>query len=256
MRHRDRRRHHVSLNGRKELKRHHPGADHPDRDHQGRHTQGERHITPAKPEVQARLVGVADEPLQRAGHAALESMPGARPLRRWLHVRQVRRQNPERLDQREQETRDHDQRNGPHDLAHRAGHRQQRSKRGDRREHGKHHRHGDLARALNRTREAVSVSTLMGVHVLTDDDRVIHHDAEHQDEREQGNHVQRHVQTREHPQRAKERDRDTQAHPESQAELDEERQHEKDERKSRGSVAQQQTHAIRQDAGLVLPDGE
>ena len=51
----------------------------------------------------------------------------------------------------------------------------------------------DFLSALDRPREPLAMPLLMRENVLTDHDRIIDHDAQHQNERKQGHEVDRYV---------------------------------------------------------------
>ena len=73
------------------------------------------------------------------------------------------------------------------------GHEQQRTERGHRRQDRERHRLRDLVRTFDGPAHPVAVFLLVPVDVLAHDDRVVDHDAQHQDEAEQRQHVDRDV---------------------------------------------------------------
>ena len=163
-------------------------------------------------------------------------------------------QDAQRFDQREEQTGNDDEGNDPEDLPHHAGHEHQGHERRHRRQDREYHRLRDLSRALDGAAHAVPVLLLVPVDVLADDDRVVDHDAEHEDEREQGDDVGRDVEPRHQGDRPEERERDPEADPEGEAQLEKERQHDEDEREPGGAVAEHEGQPIAEDLRLVLPD--
>ena len=87
---------------------------------------------------------------------------------------------------------------------------------------------------------------LVAVDVLADDDRVVDHDPEHQDEGEAREHVDAQVQARHHGQCAEEADRDPEADPEGEAHLEKQRQHDEHEHEARGAVVQHDRQPVGQ----------
>ena len=78
------------------------------------------------------------------------------------------------------------------------------------------HRPRDLVRPLDGPAHPVAVLLLVPVDVLAHDDGVVDHDAEHQDEAEQRQHVDGDVEAQQQREGVEERDRDAEAHPECQ----------------------------------------
>ena len=169
-------------------------------------------------------------------------------------VGQVRRQDVQRLHEGEDEAGNDDERDHPEDLAHHARHEHQRHEGGHRGEDREHDRRRDLAGTVDGPLTSVASLFLVAVDVLPDDDRVVDHDAQHDDEGEQGHHVDRHVEGRHQCDGAEEGQGDPEADPEGQSELEEQRQHDEHERESGDTTPRHQTDAVPQHLGLVLPD--
>ena len=104
--------------------------------------------------------------------------------------------------------------------------------------------------------EALLAELEARVDVLADDDGVVDDDAQHQDEGEERDHVDRHVEGGHQGEGAEKRDRDAQRHPAGEAQLEEQRQHQDHQDKTGAAVLDQQIEAAAQDPGLVLPDGQ
>ena len=102
-------------------------------------------------QAERRLEHGASRPPARSAFrpAANRRLEAARhgPRRTRFGMRQVCRQDVQRLDQREQQARDDDERYHPEDLAHHARHEQQRAERGHRRQHREGHRLRNLVGA-------------------------------------------------------------------------------------------------------------
>ncbi len=92
--------------------------------------------------------------------------------------------------------------------------------------------------------------------ILPDDDRVVHDDTEHEDEREEGHDVDRYIEARHQRDRPEKRDRDPEADPEGQTQFQEQRQHDEHQDEPAGATPQHQTESCVQHLRLVLPDGE
>ena len=78
---------------------------------------------------------------------------------------------------------------GGKELTGHAGDHQDRQERSNRRQDAKRGGNGDFHHTFNDIIGGVSFRPNIGVGALTNDDRVIHHDTQHQDESEQAQHV-------------------------------------------------------------------
>ena len=253
LRHRDRRRHEVRLDGGEEVEVRPAAEHHPAGQDQGRDADRGRDVAPAERGLEDRRVGPADEQFQPLGEDLLEPAPGAGPAAPG-NVGQMGRQDAERFDQREEQAGNHDERDDPEDLAHHSGHEHQRHERRHRRQDGEGHRLRDLPRAFDGPAQALAVVFLVAVDVLADDDGVVDDDPEHQDEREQRDDVDRHFEARHQRDRPEERDRDPEADPEGEAQFQKERQHDEHEQEPGGAVAEHERQPGAQHFRLVLPD--
>ena len=103
-----------------------------------------------------------------------------------------------------------------------------------------------------------AVALLLGVGALAHDDGVVHHDAQHQDEAEQADHVQAGVDPGrvDHRHGAEEAHRDADHHPEGQLDLQEQGQDDKHQQGAQGQVAQHHAQAAVEVVGDVRPDVE
>ena len=86
--------------------------------------------------------------------------------------------------QREEQDRDHHIRDLPEEFSSGAGDHVHREKRGNRRENRDQHRRADFQSALHRCLESWFALLLMRVDVLAHHNRIIHNQAQHEDERE------------------------------------------------------------------------
>ena len=175
LRHRHRRRHEVGLEGREELEVDPAAEHHPAGQNQRRETDRRRDVPPLQRGFQNRRVHPLDDRLQSAGEEPLEAAPPA-GLSAPGDVRQVSRQDAERLDEGEEQARNHDERNYPEELADHARHQHQRHERGHRGQNREGDRLRDLSRALDGAAQSFSVLLLMAADVLADDDGVVDHD--------------------------------------------------------------------------------
>ena len=94
----------------------------------------------------------------------------------------------------------------------------------------------------------------MGVDVLADDDGVVDHHAEHDDEGEHRDHVQRGAEARNDQEPAEERDGNAKGHPERQARLQKQSQAEEHQDQTDAAVLEHEVHAAAVDFGAVGPD--
>ena len=97
---------------------------------------------------------------------------------------------------------------------------------------------------------------LVGVYGLPDNDRIIHHDAEDQQESKQRNHIQAHARELQQEQGAQKRHRDAGADPERQLGSQKEHQHQGDQQQTANAVFQQGRYPAPEGFGNVLPYGE
>ena len=128
-------------------------------------------------------------------------------------VPQVRGQDEHGLHQRKHQDRDDDQRNVAEELAGNAGYQRQGNERDDRRDDGEGDRGQDFPGSDDRGFQPI-VATAVVEDRLADHDGVVHRDAQHQDEGEQGDHVDRHAEHRDEEERTAESDADAGTDPE------------------------------------------
>ena len=81
------------------------------------------------------------------------------------------------------------------------------------------------------------------MNVLADDDRIVDDDAEHENEREQGNHVDRHAEERHHGDSAQKGCRDADHYPKRKLEPQEQRYDHEDEHEPFQAVGDEQIDA-------------
>ena len=122
--------------------------------------------------------------------------------------------------------------------------RQHRQERGDRRqgrcEHGRKHDRGRRHRRFFR-RHAMAVQHL---GMFTDDDGVIHDDAETQYDREHAHEVQRHAEHGHAPETCEDGNRDTHGDPERDAPVEKNEQNDQDERQTADAVRDEHLYAL------------
>ncbi len=97
---------------------------------------------------------------------------------------------------------------------------------------------------------------LVGVYGLSDNDRIIHHDAEDQQEGKQRNHIQAHACELQQEQGAQKRHRDAGADPERQLGSQKEHQHQGDQQQTANAVFQQRGYPAPERLGNIPPYGE
>ena len=101
----------------------------------------------------------------------------------------MRGQNEEALDDRKEQHGNHDEGDEAEDLSHHARNEEQWRKGGDGREHGESHRDSHFSRAFDCSRHRAFAGLHFVEGVFTDDDRIIHHEPERDDECEKRDHV-------------------------------------------------------------------
>ena len=114
----------------------------------------------------------------------------------------------------------------------------------------------DARGAADRPEQRFAAARAARVGVLADHDGVVHHDAEHDDERHQRDQVDGEVQARHQGQRAEKRERDAEAHPEREPQAQEQRQDQQHQHEAAPPGAQQRVDPIAQEARIVLRDGQ
>ena len=204
-----------------------PAREQTERDDEDRNRGGQRRVAPVDRPLEEGAVALLDEAAESVGARLLDPVPAtaARALSaRGPGLRHVGGQDQLRLDQREDQAQDHDKRDAGDHLTHPARHEEQGRKRDDGREHAEDHGNGHGLRPFDRALDRIPEPLLMRVRALPDDDRIVDQDSEHQDEREERDHVDRDPEYREEPQRSRERDRHTYGDPDGQSQPHEQRQ--------------------------------
>ena len=166
---------------------------------------------------------------------------------------QVVRENEQRFHQRDHEHRDHHEWNPATEFSLRAGRVQQRGEGRDRRENRKDDGGADAARAADGGREPPVSPRSLREDALSNDDRVVHDDAQRKNERHQREHVDRDAQEPHHEERAHERDRQTHGHPHGESNLQEERQRREDEREPDQGVLRHEAETAADFLRIILP---
>ena len=164
---------------------------------------------------------------------------------------QVRGQYAERFEQRDQQHADDHQRDGSGDVAERPAGHEQRSKRGNRGQYADDDGCEHAVRAaIGRHWTAVTRGALR-VDVLTDNDCIVDHESEYDDQPEQGDHRYRHAERTEHEKAAHEGRRDADADPDREFEVEHQHEEQEHESETESAVAKQQVDALAQQPGLV-----
>ena len=224
-------------------------ADHHDRDRDER-----RERRPAKFDRpgQERLVDLLDEALEPHVHPVGDTAPGSVG---GTHDGEVGRQNELALDQRERKAKDDDPGDGARHRRRRSRLQEHRRERHYRGEHPERRGHGHALGTPDDVAERIAVFFGLGVRALRDDDRIVHHDPEHQDEREQAHDVDRHVHERHrhHHERAEERHRQPDDHPGGDLEMQEHAEDDEHEDRPQGHVLQHHVDAALEVEGVVGP---
>ena len=166
-------------------------------------------------------VAEARHPPERAEHAGDEAIGIGLAV-------QMRGQDEQRLEQRNNEHHARHDRQSEHELGGFARHREQRhegddiggDREDDRQRHFLHALHHGLAHGF-----ALFIS---GEYVLSDNDRIIDHDAEREDEGEHGDHVDRLAHGPEHGERPDQHGGNRHRHPERQPQIEKQPQEQHD----------------------------
>lgn len=140
----------------------------------------------------------------------------------------VGRQDQERLDQREGQRCDHDQRYLPGELHLRTGEHHPRGKRQHGRDDSEYHRLGHHLDAHNRGGKPFLSALHPVVDVLPDNDGIIDDDPDHDEEGEQRQEVECHADQRQQHERAGKGRGDTDRDPEGDDRAQEQHQHDQD----------------------------
>ncbi len=169
-------------------------------------------------------------------------------------VRQVVWQDEQRLEQREQEYRNHHERNELQELSDHPRDEKKWRERRDRRQDRERDRNGDPLRSLYRRLQRPGPLFPSLEDVLAHHDGVIDHDADRENEGEQGHHVDRDAEPRHHGKCADERQRDPDGHPPRKAQVEEQRQGDEDQDQPDEPVLAKQVESTPEEIPVVLPD--
>ncbi len=169
-------------------------------------------------------------------------------------VREVGRQDEQRLEQGDQQHDDDHDRKRPPELAGRTGnehHRQKGDHRGQDREGD---RQRDVACALDCRLQARVAALPVLVDVLADHDGVVDDDAEHDEKREHRDHVDADADERQEQQTADEGNGHPDHDPEGEPQLEEHRQDQQHDAHRQATVVDQQHQAVAEVLGIVAVD--
>src|SRR5690606_35036224 len=243
----------VRIDGWEERERQTSRADPAEREREDRDGDREAEIAPPESAFENGPVVTSGDDLEAACDAVLDPCEeGERPTlaaRRLLRtkMREMPRQDEERFAEREEERRNDDERDHPHDLAVSPRDDEERHEGGDRRQDGEGHGKRDLLRALRAGVDARLSSPDARADVVGDDDRVIDHDPKDDDEREERHQVDRASERGHEPDRAEKRYRDSERHPERERRPKEERERHEDEDEPHAPVPDHEVEAALED---------
>ena len=201
-----------------------------DRENQQRDENRECQVAMLQGPVEEGDIVVIDEVMQPLAEKALEAdedvvcvlfvMPD-------LHMRQVGGQDQFRLHQGKCQAQDHHPANGGKKLAGDARNHQYRDECRDGCQYAESSGHGDFHHPLDNVVDRVALRPDIGIGAFTDDNGVVHHDTQHQDEAEQAQHVDGDIHCGHQEKRAHEGDRQANHHPECQFQAQEQGQDQK-----------------------------
>ncbi len=221
---------------------------------------------------QQRTVVVVDQLMQAVLHAALNleeetrhSLQQADPALRIEkvilvdvrdpRVNEVRRQDQLGLDQREQQAKYDDHRDRLEERPEYAADEQHGCKRRHRRQHAEGCRHRDPLCAVDYVVERMAVGSYLCIDALTDNDRVVDDDTEHDYEAEQTDHVDGYGPgiDRHQPQRTEKGNWDTDDDPACHLHTQEQRQHNEHKQRAEQHIVQHHVQAILQVISAIRP---
>jgi len=176
----------------------------------------------------------------------------------WRTVGQVGGQNPLGFNQREHQAEHHNPATGLGPGGEHAFHQQRRGKGHDSGEHAEGRRCCHPVGAVYHAANAVPVLLLFRVSALANDNRIVDHNAQHQDEAEDADHVQAGVDVGCVDQRhgAQEAHRYAQHHPEGEFDLQKQGQDDEDEQRTHGEVTHHHAQPALEIVGGVRPHGQ
>ncbi len=169
-------------------------------------------------------------------------------------IAEVRGQNPQGLHQRQHQNGHGNDGDYAHQGPFRAGQKQQRRKG----KQGGEHRKQDRPRYPLGAGDGrflathAALSTLL-IDAFTDDHRIVHHDAQHQNKGEQGNSIEGFAQYRQQGTGAQHAHRNPQRHPARQAQGEKHPQHQGQQHQPLQGIAPQQVGALTELGGVIAP---
>ena len=251
----------IPFDLRGEGERNDPGRQHGNAEDEQCDGSGGRESRPIGSEPHPAMQGTLHEAVQQQIHATLNpgheyacARPGC-PLRSVKVVGEVVGQHQQRFDKRDHQHRDDNRRQCLPDLYDTSGDEEQRGERGDGGQHREDQRHLDAARTADRRDDARRSLHSFQVDVFGDDDRVVHYDADGQNEREQRDRVDRQVERHHDGQGTDARNPETDGHPEGEPEFQKQSQGDQHQQEPEKTVLDEDGGALLEGIGFIVPDG-
>ena len=228
---------------------------HGERPEQQGHDQAEGQVAPRDRPIDE----TTDEPLGEAGEARIEpgaEAPAPRPVAGPEGPHQVVRQDEKRLDQAERQGEDQDDRQDPEHRPDIPLEERERAEHGDRGEERGEHARRHLLRSGDRRLQRREPGVAMTGDVLRDHDRVIHQQADRDQQAHHGDHVEGVADGRHAGDGPHEGDGEPRRDPERVAKPEEQPHHQEREAESLEPVPKQHGQAVADDGGHVPGDRE
>ena len=246
--------HEVPIEGRRRVHGHPSAAHEAGGERQPEDAAGQGGAPMVEGEPERGEIDGADDRLE----TPLDGGPETRQARTRTHpeaaVRQVVGQDPGGLDQREREDREDDPGERPDELPPDAGEAEQRRKRRHGGQDAEDHRHQHLPDAPHRRRCGRALSALdTPLDILPDDDRVVHDDAQREDEGEQADHVHADGKSGHEQEGAEEGHREPRGGPHREPAREREEQHQEDQGEPREAVPDEHRHPAFKEPPTVEP---
>ena len=189
------------------------------------------------------------------GNEYARTRPG-RPVRAVEVVGEVVGKHQQRFDDRNHQHRDDDGRQRLPRLSYTSGNEEEGGECGDRGQHREDQGHLDSPRPTDRRDHARRALHSFEVDVLGDDNRIVHHDPDGEDEREEGDRVDRHVECEHHGKGADPRNPEADGHPEREPQFQEQPQGDQHQQQPEKAVLNENGGALLEGIGFVVPDGD
>ena len=152
---------------------------------------------------------------------------------------QMHGEDNERLEQGNDQRRNDRPRHNSDEFTDHTADEQQRHERDDTRQHSRHYRPEHLAGTLEHRCEGFVTVLASGVYRFAHNNRIVNDDAQHHDQAEKADHVDRLPGHRHQPKGAANRDDQPQRHPETEPQLEKDPEHQKHQHQADCTVALQ-----------------